>query len=458
MKLTLTVNKPPNRASFQASDVVQGRVDLQLDQALAVPDICVLLQATAKITLKPGFDTTAQVGDTRRRRSIRLFTSSQVVKPACQGVREDDYGSTSSSAQRVVTAAFDIPFPPFSCCCRRDSDNSSRTTKLPFCRLPPSTTFSTPALRVNIAYSVTAVCRRPGSGLLSQLLHSKNVVASQSITFAPSEAEQLLCGPYTPPSEPQIQLLPSSPCQPLPATCKLIRSTAWLSSSTLGVDGSHSSNANVGPPGFLPPYSPAIRLDVVMPYPPVVTPGRTIALGLNLKTPRTVLDAANDKRACLQLSSLSIRLRRQTQGSIGKSLRVDDTIWPMWSMHGNVPIQQEKLNISWITAAAGDGEQTTAGNLLVLSVPASAAILHQPGFWTCFASRTYSIEVSVGMTVVRMPTALDECPREKRKSSEQSQVQYARAAVRVMISDPPPDYGAGQVDRQAPQSACLECD
>ncbi|CAK7265234.1 hypothetical protein SEPCBS57363_001480 [Sporothrix epigloea] len=180
-----------------------------------------------------------------------------------------------------------------------------------------------------------------------------------------------------------------------------------------------------------------------MPYPAVVTPGQPIALYTTLKTPRAMLDAARQKHSFLQLSSLSIRLRRQTRGSIGKALRIDDTVWPIWAMHGNIPIQQEKLNILWATTTAGDADEATAGNLLSLSVPASAAIIHQPGFWTCFASRTYSIEVSVGMMLVRMPMAQKDSLKERMKSRERLEVQYARAAMRVMISDPPPDYEEG---------------
>ena len=95
--------------------------------------------------------------------------------------------------------------------------------------------------------------------------------------------------------------------------------------------------------------------------------------------------------------------------------------------------------MSWATNTVSDGEEATAGSLLSLSV-ASAAITHQPGFWTCFASRTYSIEVSMGVAVVQMHMAQKVCLKERKKSRKRLEIQYARAAMSVMISDPPPDY------------------
>ncbi|CAK7231817.1 hypothetical protein SBRCBS47491_008058 [Sporothrix bragantina] len=453
MKLSLTVNEPPNGGAFSAADAVQGSVELQQDEGLEAPEIRVILQGTAKITLKPGFDAKAQIGDTHRRHSVKLFSISQVVKTARQNAdhhdihdTEDDSDSVSSRsrgpAKTTVSGAYSISFPPFSRCCKNGNGNQS--SKLSFCHLPPTTNFSTPGMRVRISYTITAVCKRPGSRLLSHLLLHKNLASCQSINYTPPVTEQLLCGPHMSlPSSPEIQPVGANLDYNSPSTLKLIRSTAWLPSEKLGLDDAHSDN-NAGPPAFLPPYSPAMTLEVVMPYPPVITPGQPVALGFFLRTPRSVLDAADRQHSDLQLSSLSVRLRRHTQGSIGHSMRVDDTTWPMWAVHGSVPIRQEKVDMTWGLGSTGvDSEEPTSGNRLLLGVPAAAAIQNKPGFWTCLASRVYSIEVSVGVTVVPVKT---EGSSVLKKSRAEPKVHYTKTAMRVMVSDPPPDYEAGAGD------------
>ena len=72
MKLSLAVAKPPNGVAYQTADAVQGRVDLQLEEGLEVPEIRVILQGTAKVTLKPGFNARAQVGDTHKRNTVKV--------------------------------------------------------------------------------------------------------------------------------------------------------------------------------------------------------------------------------------------------------------------------------------------------------------------------------------------------------------------------------------------------
>ncbi|CAK7214597.1 hypothetical protein SEUCBS140593_002235 [Sporothrix eucalyptigena] len=359
MKLSLTVNKPPNGHTFKANEPVEGHVQLQLDENLEAPDVRVILQGIAKITLKPGFDAKAQIGDTHRR------------------------------------------------------------------------------LKVRISYSVTAVCRRPGGKKLLRLLLQKNVAACQMINYAPPVIDQLQYSQRLSLPPPSTD---DSSDHGLTTSLKLIRSTAWLPASKLGIDvsatGMEAKTTHVPetlPPGCLPPYSPAMTLEVVMPYPPVITPGQPVALGLFLRTPRALLDAVDSQHSGLQLCSLSVRLRRQTQGRIGQSMRADDTAWPMWSVNGTVPIRQEKVDIAWGEGVSREGDQeTTNFNRMLMGVPAAAAIHNQAGFYTCFASRVYSIEVSMGVTV-----AVD------RQKSGTPEIQYAKTAMQVMVSEPPPDYEAG---------------
>ena len=268
---------------------------------------------------------------------------------------------------------------------------------------------------------------------------------TRTITYTPLDTEQLVCGPHMP-------LFPSlSLDTPLdkPTAPGLIRNTAWLPSSALGLDGDHDSTSTSSN-NCLPPYSPAMALDVVMPYPPVITPGQPVALGLVLRTPRALLDAAaaHEQHAHLLVTSLTVRLRRQTHGSIGLSERVDDTMWPLWAVHGSVPVLQETMDMNMDGTAARESATTTDDTedgckLLLLDIPTSAvvALQNQPGFWTCFASRLYSIEVTLGVALVANTVATGPFGRKKKRTVI-SETQYTKTATRVMVSDAPPDYEA----------------
>ncbi|KAL1896316.1 hypothetical protein Sste5346_004700 [Sporothrix stenoceras] len=464
MKVTLSVNKPLNGHTFQAADKVQGRVDVHLDDISETPEVRVIFQGIAKVTLKPGFDAKAQIGDTHKRQSYKLFTYVQTLHPT-----EVD--------GKTLSAPFAFSFPQTVRCCGR-----ANTLKSAVCPLPPSTLLSTPGVKVRVSYGVTAVCRRPGSGLYHRLLH-RTVTTRQSITYAPPIAEQLLYGtpPLTPPASP-----PTSPVNILAdpmieantnaqahshahahtqSALQLIRSTAWLPASKLGIEdygidtGAPTSKTQQQAllPGCLPPYSPSMTLEAVMP--PVITPGQPVDLGLFLRTPRSVLNTVAETGGGLQLCSLSVRLRRQTQARIGASTRIDETTWPIWSVQGSMPIRQEKVDIacgnnsnnvhseSCSRRNSDISEDTTVesersedssnfGKMAGMNLPAActAAIEGQPGFGTCFASRRYTLEVTMGVAVVSSTLT------SKKPVVPASDIQYTKTAIRVMVSEPPPDY------------------
>ena len=48
MKLTLSVNKPSNGHVLQATDKVEGRVDVHLDDVLDTPEVRVVFQGEKK--------------------------------------------------------------------------------------------------------------------------------------------------------------------------------------------------------------------------------------------------------------------------------------------------------------------------------------------------------------------------------------------------------------------------
>ncbi|CAK7236909.1 hypothetical protein SBRCBS47491_009796 [Sporothrix bragantina] len=441
MKLSLSVSKPLNGDVFQATDKVQGRVDVQLDDLSQTPEVQVLFQGLAKITLKPGFDAKAQVGATPQRHNYKLFSIVQILHLA----RVD---------RKTLSASFSFDFPQTAACCGRLGTTKSGVP----CPLPPSTLLSTPGAKVRVTYSVTAVCRPPRSSLYHRLLQ-RTVTEHQSINYAPPIAEQLLYGTQPSPlPPPPVTFLSDDPL--LDPGHQLIHSTAWLPASKLGFEDSTDDASNTSASGMttpesrspilipdgLPAYSPAMTLEAVMPNPPTITLGQPVSLNLFLRTPRSLLDAVARTGGRLQLCSLSVRLRRKTQARIGVAKHVDDITWVLWSVNSNVPILQEKVDIACGSVdkdeqqdprrKKGEGE---AGGLH-LPESCASAIQGQPGFGACFASRTYTLEVAMGVAVVPASSLSAEKETRKKAIVPADAIQYTRTAIRVMVSEPPPGY------------------
>ncbi|CAK7236344.1 hypothetical protein SCUCBS95973_009576 [Sporothrix curviconia] len=425
MKVSLSVSKPSNGCVFQATDKVHGRVDVQLDDISDTPEVQVLFQGLAKVTLKPGFDAKAQVGATPQRHNYKLFSVVQVLHPA-------------KVDKKTLSAPFSFEFPQTATCCSR---HNTAKSAIP-CALPPSTLLSTPGAKVRVSYGITAVCRPPGSGLYHRLTQ-RTVTAHQPITYAPPVAEQLLYSsrPLPLTSSPVSILSDLSDGSALEPGHQLIRSTAWLPASKLGIEdsistadafGTPTDEVQLALPDGLPAYSPAMTLEAIMPNPPAITPGQPPSLSLFLRTPRSLLDAVARTGSRLQLCSLSVRLRRKTQACIGAAKHVDDTTWVLWSVNGSVPVLQEKIDI----ATRGQGE---AGGIR-LPTACAAAIQSQPGFGACFASRVYTLEVAMGVAVVPASSLSAEKEARRKAAVPADAIQHARTAIRVMVSEPPPDY------------------
>ncbi|OAA63725.1 chromosome condensation protein [Niveomyces insectorum RCEF 264] len=347
MKLILTVNKPSNGSAYHTADEIVGSVGLQLAHSLEIPDVHIIFQGrTTKVSLRPGMDMITQIGESNwREETCKLFTLSTVVRPSRVTASEKE----NSCYRTDCTASFSFRFPQHAQCCGLPAK--------PACRLPPSTSISLPALKVTVTYSVVAVCRRPR-------LFARKLRARQLVHLALPDSDR-------PPPPASLVLLDVGGDDGQGQNLKLARSTAWLPSSTL-----KSVKRHILLPGCLPPYSPAMRLEAVMPHPPQITPGQALSLGLFIHTSRPFLDEIG----WVQLRSLTVRLRQQTVARVGASMRSDNKYWLVWSVKGTLPIRREKVDVScWHD---------------LVCIPASI----QPGFRSCFASRQYSIEVTMGVS------------------------------------------------------------
>lgn len=241
---------------------------------------------------------------------------------------------------------------------------------------------------VHIVYSLTAVCKKPGR--LNKLLHTRSKV-KRILSFEPEPD----------PPDP----IPSPANSPPSHISSLTCSKAWLPiNKILGTDkdGSFSSIDTRRPP---PPYSPAISLDVVLLQPTILSPGQPFPIGLLVSVPSPLVGKAVAR-------SLAVDLCCTTTARIASSSRDDRTVWPLWTIKGRLPLQNERVNMA--CGQAVDGVNT-------LCVPSDVPVLS--AFSSCSISRAHSVRVKMGVSRTDAKT-----------------IHYTKTLINVELSGPPPGY------------------
>lgn len=239
---------------------------------------------------------------------LQLFARSTTVTPTAR--KATDSGP-------VHTVPFAFTFPMLATC--PTSKDANPPNPFP---LPPSLRFSAAGLDARVSYSVTATVRRKSKRFLlprhlctiQPIEYSPGLSARARAIMQPEDAELPALTPSTTsdtdvdtPAEP----IPNPPNPPNPHRASLVSSATLVPCISLG---SNKAAMGLDPtatlvPGCLPPYSPAMALELVMPQPPVVSPGGNIALGVFLRTPKGLLEVdGTNSPICLR--SIRVRLRR----------------------------------------------------------------------------------------------------------------------------------------------------
>ncbi len=203
-------------------------------------------------------------------------------------------------------------------------------------------------MRAKVIYSVVVKVRRPR-------LFSRRLKENREVVYLPPGQGM--------PSK-------SSPNPEPGGFPHLIRDIAMLPASRLG------ATTDLSPlPGCLPPYSPALKLEVLMSYPPILTPGKACSLQMALSSSSSLVESVG----AVQVRNTTVRLRSRTTSRISSFIRTDTSYRTMCSIVGDLPISQGRL-------------QLDCGVWQNYYIQADV-----PSFESCLISRDYAIEVTVGV-------------------------------------------------------------
>ncbi len=250
--------------------------------------------------------------------------------------------TTARPEQNQFSARFTFVFPPHPSCCGR----KAKTT----CLLPPTLNICSAGLRATATYSISALACRAG-------LLRRNLRASAQLKYLPAAVLETYGG---------------HPCP------ELIQKVAMLPAGLLGWPDKAVSCLSLA--GCLPAYSPALTLEILMPYPGTLCIGRGTMLQIFLHASSNLLGAVGP----LQLRSAEAMLRSTTTSRVGSMLRTDVTYRSMWRSAGAVTIAQEKFKVD-------------CGIWKDVQVPEFIGV----SFNSCAVSREYAVEVTLGISSQR---------------------------------------------------------
>lgn len=226
----------------------------------------------------------------------------------------------------------------------------SRTTKTEN-SLPPTFDICSAGRKLGATYSITATAHP--TGLLKRHLKTQQELKYQSAAL--TSAVQTGMGPGR------------------TRYFDCVRNIAVLPASRLG--GS-DFDCNELPPCCLPGYSPAVMLEVSMPYPPVICRGMKADLKIFVHSPDELTEVVGP----IQIRSITTRLRSTVTSRIGSSTRSDRMYKPIWHTIGSILVDREKFEVNsgmWQNCSTPD-------------VPLS--------FQAFAVSQTYAIEVILGVS------------------------------------------------------------
>lgn len=274
-------------------------------------------------------------------------------------------GSTLSSPSGKYSheadyyAPFDFTFPGSNSCCP--------------CQLPPSLETTSPGLTIKVEYVIIVAVRHQ---VLCQITRVKTL--RRELSFE---------------SEPSITFLPTSNIGSLSASKLFPKLYMALE------DGAVST---VRYREWLPIYTPALQLEVLLPSPPILTPGRPTPIQLILHTPPELLDGEN-----IYIRSVEAQLRSCIKVKVGQITQSVTETQHGWNVQALFYVNKEHFELdlgAW-------------GQYLILDALSTCT--------SCVLDSTHSLRITAGISI-----------------GGSDETQLVETSLDVIVIGAPPSYTA----------------
>ena len=253
---------------------------------------------------------------------LQLFEESQEITFTSRAPATDSSTDSSGKSRPNYSAPFEFTFPSSSTSCA--------------CQLPPTLYRFSSLLSIRVEYIVVLALRHH---IVCGLKRTKKI--QRELSFR---------------SEPGSIVLTQSTAGYLPANTLCPRMN-----ETLRVADKTCSNY----PGWLPPYTSSLLLEVQLPSPPVLTTGHATPVQLVLHTPPELLGGD-----IIYLRSITVQLKSSVIATSGSTICSSTDSTPCWSSKGRIHIDRERFELdsgAWVSLGISYALPTCSSCALNLS-------------------------------------------------------------------------------------------
>ncbi|CVK98840.1 uncharacterized protein FMAN_08410 [Fusarium mangiferae] len=286
----------------------------------------------------------------------QLFQQTKKIKLA---TKSSAFDTPSNNHDAEYYAPFDFTLPSSTCQCR--------------CQLPPSLERSSSGYTVKVEYAIIVTVKHC---LLCRVSRLKTL--RRSISFE---------------SEPSIPVLPSSNIGSISASKLFPKLYKALASQ--GFSGIRTRSDEC-----LPQYEPTVQLELLLPSPPILTPGRPTEIQLILHTPSELVNNEN-----IYIRSVEAQLESYVEAKIGLVVKTVAEARSGWNLQGLFPIDREHFEV----------DLGTWRHYLIMDA--------LPTCKSCVLDTTHFLRISAGISI---------------DGSEKTQI--VEASLEVIIIGAPPRY------------------
>ncbi|RKK16199.1 hypothetical protein BFJ66_g15710 [Fusarium oxysporum f. sp. cepae] len=344
MRLELVLEANANAHSYRPGDHVRGELLIRGHGLKQASEITAKLQGKLSLHSNKrqngGTSSSTYTGSPCNKSEHVLFEQSKQIKLA---TKSSTFNPPSCNHDADYYTPFDFTFPRSSCQCR--------------CQLPPSLETSSSGHTIKVEYAITVTVRHRLLCRVSRLKTLRQVISFES--------------------EPSIPVLPTSNIGSLSASKLFPKLYKALGNQGVSRIRSRSDEC-------LPQYEPTLQLEVLLPSPPILTPGRPTEMQLILHTPSELVASEN-----IYIRSVEAQLESCVEAKVGLVTKTVTKTQSGWNLQGLFSVNREHFEV----------DLGTWGQYLIMdALP------------TCGSERTQIVETSLEAIIIGAPPSYTTNP------------------------------------------------
>ncbi|KAH7200511.1 hypothetical protein DER44DRAFT_873561 [Fusarium oxysporum] len=363
MRLELVLEANANAHSYRPGDHVRGELLIRGHGLKQASEITAKLQGKLSLHSNKrqngGTSSSTYTGSPCNKSDHVVHTLFEHSKQIKLATKTSTFNPPSCNHDADYYAPFGFTFPSSSCQCR--------------CQLPPSLETSSSGHTIKVEYAITVTVRHRLLCRVSRLKTLRQVISFES--------------------EPSIPVLPTSNIGSLSASKLFPKLYKALGNQGVSRIRSRSDEC-------LPQYEPTLQLEVLLPSPPILTPGTPTEMQLILHTPSELVASEN-----IYIRSVEAQLESCVEAKVGLVTKTVTETQSGWNLQGLFPVNREHFEVdlgAW-------------GHYLIMDA--------LPTCKSCVLDTTHWLRISVGISI---------------GGSERTQI--AETSLEVIIIGEPPSY------------------